>query len=437
MSRLVAVDGFDGDAESEPIAQAHSWQAWSISRENFQAGRTDLKARDVHFATYPNFAPTRAELETRARQCGFQYAMLQHYGAAVGERQKLISEDTELFDFSTGRAAPKPTNELQRDNPAESINRTADAIREAKSLLQEIAPERRAESALTRENVAELINDALSKLQPAPAREPSDLDKLRELVKFNSELQALTTPATPAPTTSEMSDKERVERAMVKELRVVPEMFRAMREALNTSEKIDEPPSLTTQLLGVLRDGVLPYVMPSIAPRVGAKLVALMDGIDDKTLMNAITPQQQQQPARAQQVATPQPQPQPPAATKLAAEQPAEAPPQDPIDAFVFGVKEDILEDNDPSEAVNDAVKIYFEHPQYQPLIVGMLERSNEALLQLFQQASGVDLSQLANANGYLDGLRDGVRSRLMPVNVASDAVSSNGNAGAAAEAAG
>ncbi len=429
MARRVLDADVDGASETESIVLAQSWQAWSITRESFAAGRTDLKAREVHFATYPSFAPTRAELETRARQCGFRYAMLQRYAASVGDRLKLINEDTELFDFSSSSVGDVKKREVegQRDNSAQTINATADAIREAKELLRELTPEQRAEVTLTREDVADLINEAVAKLQQVvPVQEKSELARLRELMAFQRELQEQVAQRTPGRQ-SELSDKQRVELAMVSQLNVVPEMFKAMREALGTAERVDEPEGLTSQIVGVLKDGVLPYVMPVIAPSVGAKLVSLINRVDDRTLLQALGSQQQSTQAMPSQTAVT-------ASVKTPSNAPAQSTAQaqedDPIGAFVLNLKQDILEENTPDEAITDAVKIYFEHPEYQHVIVGVLGRTNSELLGLTQQVTGVDLSSLANANDFLDGLRNGVQSRLQPV----DAVASSNGHRAAAE---
>ncbi len=367
MSRQGIESAFDGALDGEPIVVQQSWQAWSISHRDYIAGRTDLKAREVHFATYPNFAPTRAELETRARQCGFKYAMLQHYAGAVGDRQKLISEDTELFDFAASVAEVKPEIApiVERENPAQTINATADAIRQAKDLLRELTPEQSTQAAATREDIAKLIEEAISKNQPALVREKTDLDRMRELMEFQRELQAQTAQNAPVAK-SEMSDKERIELAMVKELRVVPEMFKAMRDALGTAESIDDPPSLASQIIGFVRDGVVPYVMPLLAPSVASKLAAMIAQVDDNALAQTVA--QQTQPA--QSAAMPQSAPSPvvpsavPASSNSALEQSS-----DPLDQFVLGIKTDIIENADPDEAIGDACRIYLEQPQYQSII--------------------------------------------------------------------
>jgi len=83
------------------------------------------------------------------------------------------------------------------------------------------------------------------------------------------------------------------------------------------------------------------------------------------------------------------------------------------LDSFVIGIKEDIQEGNDPDEAIADAATLFTEQPQFGPVIVGLLEKSNEELFVLLHQATGASLDRLSNANEYLDGLRDGVRKRL------------------------
>ncbi len=437
MSRRVAEDAFDGGFEGEPIALAQSWQAYSIPREHFTAGRTDLKARGVHFATYPNFAPTRAELETRARQCGFQYAMLQHFAGAVGERQKLISEDTELFDFSASGADVKPEGapvaERARDNPAQVIGEATDAVRRMDELKRALTPEQRATVAVTREDLAELIKDVFTQMQPAPVREKSMLDQMRELMQFNSELQAHVTQNAPAPK-SELSDKERLELAMVKQLDVVPEMFRTMREALGTAARIDEPRGWTDRLFELARDFV-PHVAPVIAPIVGGKIISLLSNVDEAALAQAANAQiAQAQAAPVAQTPTTQPQtPQPaPVANSAPPVEPQNADTEEPFsfDTVIGNIKADIIAGVEPEECVGDVIRLRIEQPALVPFVDALLGKTNDELISILHQATGADLSGLANANEYLDGLRAGVRARLQPAFV--DA-SPNGNSAHAA----
>jgi len=90
----------DSAFDRESNLTIHSWQVWSISGENFRAGRTDLKARGRHLATFPSFPPTMAEVRSRALRADAQYVMLEHYEGLIGEKKRRVNHDTTLYDLS-------------------------------------------------------------------------------------------------------------------------------------------------------------------------------------------------------------------------------------------------------------------------------------------------------------------------------------------------
>lgn len=456
MSRQVIEDAFDDASDGEPIVLAQSWQAWSITHRSYMAGRTDLKAREVHFATYPNFAPTRAELETRARQCGFRYAMLQHYAGVVGDRLKLISEDTELFDFASSGADAKPESApvVERDNPAQTISAATDAVRRMKELERELTPEhqQRGEIAVTREDIEELIEAAISKIQPTPVREKSELERLRELMEFQRELQMQVAQNAPAPK-SEISDKERLVLALNNELDVTTGIFSKWREALGTAEHIDEPPTLASQVFGFLRDGVAPYVMPIIAPSVGAKLVAMLNTVDDGALAQAVT-QQQQQAHAAQAAALPQPiaspvvspvNPKPPQAQAARSEaQPsttASAPEtneaseaEDDAPMTLNEVLENLFNDMEQNAPVEDCAKellaLAEDNPMFTTTIQVLMGAPPETVLQMLNDASQNKLTAItgaAHAPEWVSKLQTEMR-RLAQPDVAGASAAQSGS---------
>jgi len=137
----------DVSLDEGSVDSVHSWQAWSVSRENFLAGRTDLKAREVHLATFPNFPPTMDELKARAFRGEAQYVMLEHYAGMLGERKRRVNEDTRLIEFNAIGQHEQPDKSTHRSNgihpansPAQTLNATADSIRAARELLRELTP---------------------------------------------------------------------------------------------------------------------------------------------------------------------------------------------------------------------------------------------------------------------------------------------------------
>lgn len=155
-------DAFDEVIETSPEIMAHSWQAWAMSKDDYLAGRTDLRARDIHFATYPNFPPALSELRARALRCKCPYVMLEHHAAPIGEKKKRISEDVKLFDFSQPEKkaengnAHAPVMQAAPTTPAQTVKDLAEAMRVVK---EEFAHGENAQT-LTPEDIAQIAERA-------------------------------------------------------------------------------------------------------------------------------------------------------------------------------------------------------------------------------------------------------------------------------------
>lgn len=121
---------------------------------------------------------------------------------------------------------------------------------------------------------------------------------------------------------------------------------------------------------------------------------------------------QQAAPPMAAQPYAPAPAPQP--APPVALAQPA----QEEDEPFTFetvigNIKQDLLDDETPEQSVNDIVRLVAEFPQVAPEIEQLLNMPNAEILARLSLATQTNLSILANANKFIDGLRKGVRSRL------------------------
>jgi hypothetical protein len=418
-------------SDGESSLSAHSWQAWSVSRENFLAGRTDLKARDVHLVTFPNFPPTIGELKARARTGEAQYVMLEHYAGVIGDKKKRINEDTRLIEFprnanhdQTDLSTESGTGMLSANSPAQTLNATAESIRAARELLRELAPP--PPSALSRDEISGMINRALSdstaQLQATKPEEKSEISRLRELMEFQRELQAQFISQRSEP---EISDRDRTLLTLMRETGAAQEFFRSMRELIATPEQVAEHVNWKDRMLEVASQN------PQIVERVSSTLERIVARVlpnpriapPAKTVSSApVSERRNPAPAQSSRESTLSA---PPSQTNQSPAPPAQAVEQEEtgvtLDSFVLGIKEDIQEGNDPDEAIADAATIVTEQPELWPVVVALLQKPNEELLALLHQATGAQLDSLSNAQEYLDGLRDGVRKRVrIPQNDAS-----------------
>jgi hypothetical protein len=403
----------------------HSWQAWSVLRENFLAGRKDLKARKVHLATFPNFPPTMGEIKARALRGESEYVMLEHYAGLVGEKKRRVNEDTRLIDFSSngdhdfsGRSIENDDSGQSSNNPVQALNATAESIRAARELLRELAPAEQPNQVISRDEISVMINQTLTDLlaqQKAKPEENSEISRLRELMEFQRELQAQTTPQSSEP---EISERDRTLLTLMKETGIAQEFFRAMRELIATPEQAVEPESWRDKLMQVASQN------PQIVERVSATLERIVARIlpPARTISAAAASRPSMTSALPNPIPSQAPDV-PNASTPPQSAAPASpAPPTEQnerehedltLDDFIIGIKEDIQQGNDPAEAVADALTLMTEHPEHGPIILALLQKSNQELLALLHQATGARLDCLSNACEYLDGFRDGVRDRL------------------------
>ena len=199
-------------------------------------------------------------------------------------------------------------------------------------------------------------------------------------------------------------------------------MRRAMRELIATPEHAAEPEGWRDKLMQVASQN------PEIVERVSSTLERIVARIlpgprTGPTSTTAQTTQNRANTRSSQPPVVPGPF-QRPAHTEAPSSEAASPNKEEStvtLDSFVLGIKEDIQEGNEPNEAIADAATLFSEQSELGPVIVGLLEKTNEELLAILRQATGASLDRLNNANEYLDGLREGVRKRLrIPQNESS-----------------
>lgn len=253
--------------------------------------------------------------------------------------------------------------------------------------------------------------------QPDPLAIAREVDELAERratrdralrASLIAEIEARRPKENPAPR-EDLSDRQRLELAVIKETGAIPAIFRELRDAMGTVERVDEPRGWTDKVLDFAKEFV-PYVGPVAGPVIGRRLISLLGKVDDAALIQAAGVQPAQQP-QEQQPAQPTDAPQPEATTTPSAE--GEAPAAITFESVLEGLVTDLQEGNDPEEAIGDIAKLVTAEPDYLPVVGKLMSQTNEQLIQLLGQAKGIDLSLLLNSGKYLNGLRAGLKKRI------------------------
>jgi hypothetical protein len=179
---------------------------------------------------------------------------------------------------------------------------------------------------------------------------------------------------------------------------------------------------MTEMVVGLLNT-FAPYIMPYVAPKAAEKLSAIIDRVDAGALAQRIGGQQEVGPPM---VVQPAPQP---VATAPAAPSIAESDDEPlTLDLIIENIKADVLEDNKPTDSINDIVRLAAEQPQHLPVVEQLVSKPTDELLALLSQATNANLTLLANAPKFIEGLKKGVRARLQITAPAAPAHGSNGN---------
>lgn len=290
--------------------------------------------------------------------------------------------------------------------------------------------------------IVKLVNavmDARERRERAAQPQPGPLDLLREVEELaerradrerqmreavREEIAAMVPKENSAAREPELSDRQRLELAVIKETGAIPAIFKELREAMGSAERVDEPRSWSDKLLDFAKEFV-PYIGPVAGPLIGQRLIGILGQVDDASLMQAagIQPGQTQQPAQQQ---TPQPAPQQAlaaqqqqaaqATTTTAVQQPATVGEESGVVTFesvLEGIIADLQEGSEPDEAIDDIAKLTTSQPQFLPVIAKLIGQPNGQLVQMLGQAKGVDLTHLLDTDDYVDALRDGLKRRI------------------------
>jgi hypothetical protein len=424
----------DTGLDEESNLTVHSWQLWSVSRENYLAERTDLKARDVHLATFPNFPPSIGELKARTLKSDARFVMLEHYAGAMGEKKKRINEDTKLLEFSrtethdrTDRHAENWNGSHPANISAQTSNATVEILRAAFEVLKDRKPAQQLSAGISLEEISAInrrLDDLVAQVQRIIPVEKSDLSRARELMEFRRELLAEGAQRIVQP---EISDRDRAMLMLLNDTGASQEVISKLGALLATPDQLSVPMNWPDKVLEAV----------SHNPQIIERFSNILERVVARVLPNpriAPSARTASAPPASERIISETSQVNHPTAPSVTQRPQASSPVVQPIEAgqncvtldtFVLGIKEDIQEGIDPDDAVADAVTLFSEQAELGPIILGLLEKSNEELFAVLHQATGAKLDGLSNANEYLDGLRDGVRKRLRTPEV--DA-SKNGN---------
>jgi hypothetical protein len=94
------------------------------------------------------------------------------------------------------------------------------------------------------------------------------------------------------------------------------------------------------------------------------------------------------------------------------------------LDDVLMFIKQSIIENKDPAEAVSAVIQLLAEQPQLAPTIQQLMATSNAELVAVLSQSTRTDLAIVANAESFIEKLKAGVTKRLrVPVSA-----SENGN---------
>jgi hypothetical protein len=307
--------------------------------------------------------------------------------SSVAEPDDDVSSD----ENSPAEFAPRVGESLSASDIARLVSSTVNATLDARDKRP-----RQADSEPT-------VLETLRQLEEmAERRAEKDLQRRQEM---RSEIASL------MPKEDPLSPEQQLRLAVVEKSGVLPMLFREMREALGTAQRVAEPEGWGVKLFDFVKE-VVPYVGPTIGPVIGAKLVTLLNRVDETALMNAAVKAQQQrgaidQPVQDATVQSPQVGPDSEGATLT-------------LDDVILFIKQEIIANSKPKESVDSVVQLIAEHPNLFPAIEDLLRRDNEELLVILSGATSTNLSIITNASKFVEGLRTGVRSRLQvpPENV-------------------
>jgi hypothetical protein len=253
----------------------------------------------------------------------------------------------------------------------------------------------------------------------ATQNQPSTIETLRELDEIAERRAAQLRSIQPAQQSTDPMDGILKMVNGLKTLGIVPDktdqlevdpedrFLERLQKYTNISKKINGIPATeedgsflgkTTAIVKELRE-----VAPVLAPVLQTWLLsrAAKNGIQ----LPVIPPMPPQ----------PTPEPEPQLQQQAATEEASDEDSPLTLNDIVSNIKVAIQSNEKPDECVNDIAMFVSDNPVYAPSVEQMMSATNPELMELIATATGADVSLLANANKFLDGLRKGVRARLQP----------------------
>lgn len=416
------MDQFTSEEDAELLATKRKWAVYRTTRENYQrqlekkrrGEKVNFRERGEHMFSSSLRAPTAEEIKNF---CGEGYYITEHlfdgtagdwsFAAVVPSQDVLTVEQPPQAQGATS-STPQPPQVAPVAQPgnlaAQGINQAAETVEALKSLVHVVNPAQQAPASLTKEEIAQMIEQSNAKLiaqiqsaQPKPEATP---DPLQSLVNTLSVLKQLGVIREPEERTAQTD--------------ILDTLLTTHEKVMNAAERMN--PEGKTGARGWLSDAV------ELAKELGVKDVV-------KPIGQAITMQVMQQmsgrtgqpAAQIQDVPTPempaQPQPQP--------EQEEEETPLS-LETVITNLANDIINNARPREGIDEVVQLVVAQPELLPVVGGLMDTPTGELIAQLSTATGTNLSVLANAEKYVEGLKKGVRERVQLPSLV--ALGNNGN---------
>ncbi len=254
--------------------------------------------------------------------------------------------------------------------------------------------------------------DARERRERATQGQPSAMDILRETRQqlreereaVRAEIQSMLPKENPAAREPELTDKQRLELAVIKETGAISQIFGTLREAMGTVERVDEPRSLTDKLLDFAGQYVLPIVGPYVGPVVGPvlaqKAASFVGAVDPNALAQQIQQPQQTQESAAQPAA---------AAPHSLPPQVGPTPEQALINALNVVVT-GLRRGKRPGASADTLDELLAKYPQFQSQVDQLISTPDSLVLAELSRVSGEDLSVYTGALEFIAALKDELR---------------------------
>ncbi len=393
-----------GEYEAEPMRET----VLIYHLPNFaQDRRSDLRAARVKVGSIDDMARFNELFRAHANAPGF-YLQEHRIGGQVAQTKVVeVKPRVETFsDTVTGMTGGQAQHETSAAQP---IVAATEMLRAAKDFAKEAAPPVAVAPSLSPADIQKMISDTLAASQPAaPVAQPKTLiEQLRELQTARAILRE-DEPQGAAARGTDLSDEQRLQLAFLNETGALPKMFKELRAAIGTVDRVDEPQTWADWGKDVIRD-FIPHVAPHVAPMVVPLAMAVMPTrIKDLMAGAGITDaapatQAQPQATGAQAQPTPQPQPQ---------QQPAM--PETAAEAFILTAHvaaADMTRGKRPGRVADLIDEQLIKFPELRKAVDEVCEMSPEQVLATIQQMTGrTDLASYTTSLFYIENLQDELR---------------------------